>query len=203
MSKTLATWANGISAAFERNMGTAIGAFSEYLENASYAEPDAKGRMPWDLDFHYLTNNILGTIWQQIYGNTTDTSGNPDPRANLANDYFKAVHVLARADKMLADYVLSRPECDETDSRRFNPEVAAEDQRFLALTTAEEAAQKRYDALLAMFNAYLDLYHDLYEEAWAYKPYAVKAEALPRSQTAQQQQVAERFRAMKNKTAAA
>lgn len=203
MTQTLATWANGISASFEKNMLHAIGCFAEYLENASYAEPDASGRMPWDLDFHYLINNTLNSVWQQIYGNTTDTKGNDDPRANLQRDYYKAVHVKARADKALADYIHNRPELHEDNPRTFDFDAAAEDMGFVARKTAADAAEKRMDALQSLFNAYLDLYHSLYEDVWVYKPYAVKEEALPRTQTKAQQQMAERIRAMKNRNTAA
>jgi hypothetical protein len=203
MTQTLATWANNITAEFEKNILSAVGEFSEYLEDATYDDPDASGRMPWDLDFHYLFDNILKGVWQQMYGNTTDTTGNDDPRANLQREYFKAVHVKARADKALADYIHNRPELHYDNPRTFDHDAAADDAGYTSRKRRAEMAEKRMDALKALFNAFLDLYHSLYEDVWTYKPYKVTEEALPRTQTKAQQMVAERIRAMKNRNTAA
>jgi hypothetical protein len=203
MTKTMQTWANQISGQFEKDIQNFIGCFSEYLENASLAEPDSKGRMPWDLDFQYLINNIAQAAHQQAYGNTTDLNGNPDPRANLQNDYWKAVHVKARADKALADYIHNRPELHEDNPRTFDPDAALEDMKYLGLKTTAEAAEKRMDALRSLQFAFVNLFQSLFEEVWTYKPFTVKTEAMPRTQTAQQQQIADRLRAMKNRNSEA
>lgn len=203
MSKTLTTWANKVTGEFEKDIVHAVGLFSEYMENASLAEPDAKGRMPWDLDFHYLINNICGSIWQQMYGNTTVTKGNDDPKWNDPNNFWKAVHVKARADKALADYVVKHPECDIDNPHTFLPEIAAEDLTFTSLMSTAERAEKRFDALQGMLTAYIRLYMNMYEDAWVYKPYGAPQEKLARSMTPQQEAVAAKLRAMKNKDTAA
>jgi len=197
---SLLSWASKIINVFANKVDASTSAMADYLTDCSQYEPNYQGKMPFDYELHYFLNNSLQSLWVAMYGNTTDTTGQTTEITKMARDIaYKPVHLLARTQQALAEYVQPRPELDITQPRAFDPEQAAQDGTFCNLTQAAEHAQKLMDVFATRFAADLDLYHSIFEEAWSYKPWNQNAEKLARSQTPAQKAVAARFAAMKNR----
>lgn len=187
---------------YAAKMERAVGATVDYFAATALLEPNAKGNMKWDAEYHYFLNNQLNGLWQAMYGNTTDTVGlDMAPEAMPRDTAWKPVHVHTRADGALSTYKSRRTYCDDTNEQ-FSPEAAANDPTFLRLAAEEERTQFLFDMFKDEFDAKKELYESLFETAWVYKPYTINTEGRSTNggeQTEAQKAFAAKLRAMKNR----